>query len=209
MTLVANPERLKAMPKRSDAYMEQRRRQILDAAIDCISEQGWNRTTIDSVGAAAGLSKGALYVHFANKRALLLGLLERNIEDIEANAAIDSFEALRAHLSSTFDLLASARGWLMTAGHLELVIEGVRDPEIRAMFNRANARIVEIFTGIVARLRPDLSASAARTQALCLILVLDGMRSFRATSEVLSKNALRAVLDQMLLPLNPAIKSKR
>ena len=79
------------MPKRSDAYMEKRRRQILDAAITCISEQGWNRTTIDSVGAAAGLSKGALYVHFANKRALLVGLLERNIEEIEANASIDSF----------------------------------------------------------------------------------------------------------------------
>jgi AcrR family transcriptional regulator len=209
MTYRANPEILKPMPKRSDAYMEKRRSQILDAAITCISDQGWNRTTIDSVAAAAGLSKGALYVHFANKRALLVGLLERNIEEIEANASIDSFETLRANLTSGTELLASPRGWSLTAGHLEVVIEGVRDPEIRAMFNRANARLLEIFSGIVARLRPDLSTAAARTQALCLIMVIDGMRSVRATSEGLSKNAFRAVLDQMLLPLNPATKSKR
>jgi hypothetical protein len=89
-----------------------------------------------------------------------------------------------------------------------VVIEGVRDPEIRAMFNRANARLIEIFTGIVARLRPDLSTAAARTQALCIILVLDGMRPFRAMTEGLTKNTLRAVLDQVLLPLNPA-RNKR
>ena len=198
------------MPKRSDAYMEQRRRQILDATIACISEIGWNRTTIEAVRSAAGLSKGAVYVHFANKRALLVGLLERNIEDLEGIAArIDSFEALRGYLANDLDVLASARGWLLTAGHQEAVIEGVRDPEIRTMFNRANARIVEIFTGIVSRLRPDLSTAAARTMALSLILVIEGLRAYRTTSEGLSKNAMRAVLDQMLLPLNPAGKSKR
>jgi len=197
------------MPKRSDSYMAKRRRQILDAAIVCITETGWNRTTIDAVAAGAGLSKGAVYVHFANKRALFFGLLERNFEDIESAAELDTFEKLRAYLTSDIETLSKPDGWMLTAGSLEAILDGVRDPEIRAMYHRANARLLEIFTGIVNRLRPDLPAAAARTHALVVILTLEGLRSYRTTSEGLTKNAMRAVLDHALLPLNPSLKGKR
>lgn len=197
------------MPKRSDSYMEERRRQILDAAIACITESGWNRTTIDGVAAAAGLSKGAVYVHFANKRALFFGLLARNFEDIEKAAELDTYEKLRAYMTSDLEILSKPDAWMLTAGSMEAILDGVRDPEIRAMYHRANARLVEIFTSIVSRLRPDLPPAAARTQALVIILTLEGLRSYRTTSEGLSKNAMRAILDHALQPLNPAVKSKR
>src|SRR3569832_2447525 len=63
------------MPKRSDDYMAERRRQILNAAIACLNSQGWNRTTVDDVARQAKQNKGAVYIHFANKRALLNGQL--------------------------------------------------------------------------------------------------------------------------------------
>jgi hypothetical protein len=94
-------------------------------------------------------------------------------------------------------------------GSLEAVLEGVRDPEIRVLLNRANARLTEIMAGVVGRIRPDMSPAAVRTMVLTLALLNDGLRSYRATSEGLSKNAMRAVIDQALLPLNPATKGKR
>jgi AcrR family transcriptional regulator len=191
------------MPKRSDAYMEDRRRQILDAAISCIDGQGWNRTTVDDVAAAAGLSKGAVYIHFANKRALLVGLLERNIAEIEAIAEIDSFEAFRAHLMKGLEILDAPAGWLLCTGQLEAQVEGVRDPEIRAMLNKASARLIEVFETIVRRLRPGSSPAATRALALSLVLVMDGMRSFRTISEGLTATAMRSVLDRQLRALSP------
>src|ERR1044072_4049169 len=153
-------EKSPGMPKRSDSYMEERRRQILEAAIACINDQGWNRTTVDDVAKSAGLSKGAVYIHFANKRALLVGLLERNVELIEARAAIDSFEALRADTMEGLEILDGERGWLLCVGQLEAQVEGGRDPEIRALLNRASDRLVEVFTTIVRRLRPDMPPAA-------------------------------------------------
>lgn len=67
------------MPKRSDAHMSQRRRQILDAALACFEEEGFEAATMKGIGRRAGLSIGALYTHFKNKRELVLVLLdERN-----------------------------------------------------------------------------------------------------------------------------------
>lgn len=191
------------MPKRSDEYMADRRRQILTAAIRCMDEQGWNRTTVDDVAAAAGLSKGAVYIHFASKRALLIGLLETNVEHIEARAGIDSFEALRADLMEGMDLLDGRSGWLLCVGQLEAQAEGVRDPEIHAMLIAAADRLIEIFTGIVRRLRPDMSPGEARSLALSLILILDGMRSFRTISEGLSAADMRLLIDRQIEPLKP------
>jgi AcrR family transcriptional regulator len=193
------------MPKRSDDYMADRRRQILEATIACINDQGWNRTTVDDVARAAGLSKGAVYIHFANKRALLVGLLEMNIAQIEARAGIDSFEAFREDLLSGLEILDGERGWLLCVGQLEAQVEGIRDPEIRAMLNQAADRLIEVFATIVERLRPEISPPRARSLALSLILVMDGMRSFRTISEGLSATAMRAVIDRQLRPLNPKL----
>jgi AcrR family transcriptional regulator len=191
------------MPKRSDDYMAERRRQILGAAIVCMSRLGWNHTTVDAVAREAGLSKGAVYVHFESKRALLLGLIGRNLEEIEARRAIDSFEALREDLMSGMEILDEQAGWLLCIGQMEAQVQGVRDPELREMLNRGSQRMVEVFTGIVARLRPELSPAEARSRALGLILVFDGMRSFRTISE-LSAADMRAILDREIEALRPA-----
>jgi AcrR family transcriptional regulator len=192
------------MPKRSDEYMADRRRQILDAAIVCLDGQGWNRTTVDDVAAAAGLSKGAVYIHFESKRALLIGLLERNVEAIEARAGIDSYEAFRADLLDGMEILDGESGWLLCAGQLEAQAEGVRDPEIRGMLNRASVRLIEVFETIVARLRPDMAESEVGSLALAIVLAMDGMRSFRTISEALSAADMTAVVDRLIEPLRPA-----
>lgn len=183
--------------------MAERRAQILEATITCLNDQGWNRTTVDDVARAAGLSKGAVYIHFANKRALLVGLLEANIAHIEARAGIDSFDAFRADLMDGLEILDNERGWLLCVGQLEAQVEGLRDPQVRAMLNRAADRLVEVFSTIVSRLRPDLPAADARALALGLILIADGMRSFRTISESLSASAMRAVIDRQLEALKP------
>jgi len=54
-----------------------RRSQILDAAARVFADKGFHRATIRDVAQAAGIADGTIYNYFANKAALMLGILDR------------------------------------------------------------------------------------------------------------------------------------
>ncbi len=56
---------------------EQRREQIIDAAIELFSTGGFARTTTRRVAEAAGVSEAALYLHFETKEALYEAIIRR------------------------------------------------------------------------------------------------------------------------------------
>ncbi|MGW8554390.1 ScbR family autoregulator-binding transcription factor [Streptomyces tubercidicus] len=58
------------------------RRVILEAAASVFDEQGYDRATIAEVLDRAGMTKGALYFHFASKEQLALAVLEEQVLDI-------------------------------------------------------------------------------------------------------------------------------
>jgi AcrR family transcriptional regulator len=186
------------MPKRSAKHMGERRKRILDAALECALSKGWGRTTIDDVASRAGLSKGGVYVHFANKRELLVGIVKSNVEAVETLAGFTKFKDLRRMLLAGMDFLSSPRGQAVAISNLEFQLEAARDPELQQMLRAGAARMVEVFTLVVKRLRPDLAASEAATAALSLILLVEGVRSFRAFSDAVSKAQLRAAMQRQL-----------
>lgn len=54
----------------------QRRRQLLDTALEAFATDGFHATSMNDVAEAAGVTKPVLYQHFASKRQLYLELLE-------------------------------------------------------------------------------------------------------------------------------------
>ncbi len=61
--------------KFQEQLIDARRRQILDAAIELIAEQGFARTTIKQIARRAGVADGTIYNYFKNKEDILLGLV--------------------------------------------------------------------------------------------------------------------------------------
>ncbi|MEU7070158.1 ScbR family autoregulator-binding transcription factor [Streptomyces narbonensis] len=57
------------------------RRAILEAAATVFAERGYERTTIGEILARAGVTKGALYFHFASKEDVALGVLDAQMLD--------------------------------------------------------------------------------------------------------------------------------
>lgn len=57
------------------------RAKILAAARACFAADGYEGTSLDSIMAKAGVSKGALYHHFANKLAIMAALYEAAAAD--------------------------------------------------------------------------------------------------------------------------------
>ncbi|OJU02317.1 MAG: TetR family transcriptional regulator [Rhizobium sp. 63-7] len=61
--------------KRKAVSPEQRKRDILDAAFAVFTERGFAATRIEDIAARAGIAKGTVYLHFADKEALFTGLV--------------------------------------------------------------------------------------------------------------------------------------
>jgi AcrR family transcriptional regulator len=62
------------VPKISPAHEQQRRAQILAAAMTCFARQGYHATSMDDVVRESGLSVGAIYSYFPSKEDLFLAL---------------------------------------------------------------------------------------------------------------------------------------
>lgn len=58
----------------------ERERRILDAAARLIEHYGYDKTTVDEIAREAGVSKGAIYLHFKSKEDLFEALILRESE---------------------------------------------------------------------------------------------------------------------------------
>ena len=90
------------------------RAQLLQAASDIATDQGVPAVTLDAVAERAGVTKGALQYHFANKQGLLDALFEQTMERFEqqmharieegvAKGTAKHGAAARAYLHTTID----------------------------------------------------------------------------------------------------------
>lgn len=60
---------------------EVRRKEILDAALQCFSTKGYHETIIDDIVRVSGLTKGAIYWYFKGKRELFIAVIEQHLQE--------------------------------------------------------------------------------------------------------------------------------
>lgn len=65
---------------------EARPDEVLDAALALFVEKGFAATQVEDIAVRAGLSKGAVYLYFPSKEAILEGLVKRAVLPIANNA---------------------------------------------------------------------------------------------------------------------------
>src|SRR3569623_2169888 len=66
---------------------EARPDEVLDAALTLFIERGFAATRVEDIASQAGLSKGAVYLYFPSKEAILEGLVKRAVLPV-ANSAL-------------------------------------------------------------------------------------------------------------------------
>lgn len=76
MTKAAKPKFRRRSQERPD--------ELLDAALDLFIEQGFSATRVEDIATRAGLSKGAVYLYYPSKDAILEALVRRGIVPIVA-----------------------------------------------------------------------------------------------------------------------------
>lgn len=79
---------------------EARPQELSSAALDLFVERGYAATRLDDVAAKAGVSKGTLYLYFANKEELFKAVVRENVLPVigEAENIVDTYEGSSAEL---------------------------------------------------------------------------------------------------------------
>ena len=62
------------------------KQEILEAALELFSVQGYEATSISQIAEAVGIRKASLYSHFENKQAILDALIETTLEQYERHS---------------------------------------------------------------------------------------------------------------------------
>src|SRR5882757_5265964 len=76
------PQRGPKFRRRAEARPDE----VLDAALELFVEKGFAATRVEDIATRAGLSKGAVYLYFPSKEAILEGLVKRAVLPIADNA---------------------------------------------------------------------------------------------------------------------------
>jgi len=160
------------MPKVSEAHLEMRRQQILDAAIACFAQKGFHQTTMADIATRAGVSDTLAYRYFSGKEEVIDAAVRRHgdatADELVGIGGVEDFRALVDLLLGT-NIRRFERPMEMRATmgmHLQSWAEALRDEGVRQEVLQRWHGGVDVAEGLVARaqqqgqLSPDLDSRA-------------------------------------------------
>jgi AcrR family transcriptional regulator len=142
------------MPKVSQAYLDARRGEILDAAIVCFSREGFHRTTMVEIVKESELSPGAIYNYFDSKEEIIEAIAEQRREVEQALIAEATEEktvvgALRKLRDAFFGDLKTPKERLRRRLSIQLWAEAQRNPRILRLVRGSLEGPLKMLSGIL------------------------------------------------------------
>lgn len=163
------------------------RQQILQAALELFSTQGFEATSMSQIADAVGIRKASVYSHFESKQALLDALLQETLEQYDRHSLFagadwddPAFTAARQDIppDRAVEKILQQVCYILHDPQISrprkmLTIEQFRNPTLKAMRTRQNyTEVLRYFTGLVRFLirRGKLAEGDAEAMAaqLCL-----------------------------------------
>lgn len=142
------------MPKVSEAHLEQRRNQILEAAMTCFARKGFHETTMVEIAAEAGVSDTLAYRYFRGKDEIIDAAANvwRNAPLLAFEGAEDirtTLELLLAHDRSRFDDREQMRA--VMGMYLRTWAEAIHDLDVRRDVLDRWGHNLEVVAGLIHR----------------------------------------------------------
>ena len=138
-----------------------RKQEILGAALELFSVQGFETTSIAQIADAVGIRKASLYSHFENKQAILDALVQEVLEQYEGHSlfARADWEKDTDSLPQTADdAVQMIQGQIryilhdpaISRARKMLVIEQFQNPELAKLQTKQNySDVLRYFTGLI------------------------------------------------------------
>lgn len=154
---------------------------LVEAALRCFGEAGYERATVDRICSEAGYSKGAFYANFKSKEELFLHILERRLERNQARVlALCQLDGpARDWLLQLLDTLLdfAPENQHVRALSLEFMAQGMRHEEIGARLTNLHQTWRDLFAAHL-RASPEYHEGRMRGTpeaiAYAIVAMIDG-----------------------------------
>ena len=140
------------------------KKEILDAALELFSVQGFEATSIAQIAGAVGIRKASLYSHFENKQAILDALVQDVLEQYAEHslfAGVDWEKDTDSLPQTSEDAVQMIQGQIryilhdpsISRARKMLIIEQFQNPELAKLQTKQNyTDVLQYFTGLVKHL---------------------------------------------------------
>ncbi len=162
---------------------DKRIKDILDAAIHEFVEKGYESTSMESIAARAGLTKGGLYYHFVSKDDILIKANELFMEPVlafmtDAMERPDAGDGLAAYITHYLTY------WTRHPRELSFIFltmaKNISDQNLWHLYNGYSSRMTAFFDGMYRKgiSAGDFKAINTRGASIALMAALDGIISY-------------------------------
>lgn len=198
--------RLSVVPDADSSH--ERHVRIADAALGLLAREGARGLTHRAVDAALGLPNGSTSYYYRTRAALLLAAAQRLLALDAADAENITPDA--AGLASLLGRWVSPAGRTRSLARMELLLAAARDPGLDFMVDARKQFIAHAEQQLRAQAQPEAhTPSSARTQAVALIALMDGLTLHGLITGDLTASTAQRILDQLTRPTGKMPKSRR
>src|SRR5690242_17260263 len=165
-------------PRSTRLPRHERRRQLLDAALEVFVSQGYHAAAMDEIAERAGVSKPVLYQHFPGKLDLYLALLDESVAALAATVrtALESTTDNKPRVTATFTAFFDFVGSTGQAFRLVFESDLRNEPAVRARLDESSRECAEMISEIISE-----DAGIGDEEAHLLGMGLVGMAQVSAT----------------------------
>ena len=140
------------------------KQEILEAALDLFSVQGFEATSISQIASAVGIRKASLYSHFESKQAILDALVQDVLMQYGEHSIFaktdweKAAEGIPATPDAAVQMIQGQLRYILQDPYISrarkmLVIEQFQNPELAQLQTKQNyADVMQYFTGLMKQL---------------------------------------------------------
>jgi AcrR family transcriptional regulator len=186
-------------PRGNRLPRHERRRQLLDAALELFVTRGYHAAAMDEIAERAGVSKPVLYQHFPGKLELYLALLDESVDTLvdKVRDALKSNPENKQRVAATFGAYFEYVGGQGQAYRLVFESDLGNEPAVRARLDRGQRECAAMVSQVV---REDAGISGDEAHLLSVGMV--GMAQVTARYWLTSRDRIpREAAEQLVARL--------
>jgi AcrR family transcriptional regulator len=186
-------------PRGNRLPRHERRRQLLDAALELFVTRGYHAAAMDEIAERAGVSKPVLYQHFPGKLELYLALLDESVDTLvdKVRDALKSNPENKQRVAATFGAYFEYVGGQGQAYRLVFESDLGNEPAVRARLDRGQRECAAMVSQVV---REDAGISDDEAHLLSVGMV--GMAQVTARYWLTSRDRIpREAAEQLVARL--------
>jgi TetR/AcrR family transcriptional repressor of uid operon len=192
---------------KADLRIRLQKERILCAAQTCFVDSGFNAASMATIAETAEMSPGLIYRYFENKNAIILAIIELQLE--ESRRRIRELHSSENLANRIIEYLQEPKTdgekVMNSALYLEITAQATRDPQIAEALQRYDAMVCSELSDWLCRDEEQggygLPRSIASTRALMLLCMIEGVKLRGPRGPKFDRRKWRTTLDGMLQTL--------